>query len=303
MTQMNLPETKGLVEQSLGQIFDNLESVTPELTKAMAYSVLSGGKRLRPLFVLATADAFRHKDGKTVEAALVPACAIELVHTYSLIHDDLPAMDDDQLRHGVASCHIKFGEDQAILAGDALQTLAFELLSAPERFGMANAYLSVDQKLQLINCLAKAIGTTGMAGGQSLDVLAPTTATTVEQLEIMHAAKTGALFEAAIVAGGLVAEVEECTLVQLSAIGQKIGYAFQIVDDILDATQSTKTLGKPAASDAGRGKCTFVDLLGIDESKARAHLLLSEIVESLKGLKIENGMLLDLAQQAVKRRF
>lgn len=234
------------------------QELPPSLRTAMEYSLMAGGKRLRPVLCLTTAQLC----GLTEAAAMPFACAIEMIHTYSLIHDDLPAMDDDDLRRGKPSSHKAFGEALAILAGDALLTDAFAF--------MCTAKAPAPQVLRAVGELARAAGSFGMVGGQVLDMAFTGGQTDLTSLRRMHALKTGALLRASCVCGGLLAGADEKTVTALSTYGTALGSAFQIADDILDVTADTETLGKPAGSDVEQGKCTYPSLLGLDRSRQLA---------------------------------
>ena len=235
----------------------------------MRYSALGGGKRLRALLAYASAEAI----GATADLADHAAAAAEMIHAYSLIHDDLPCMDDDALRRGKPTSHVVFGEATAMLAGDALQPLAFAvLLGAP---ASASGIVAASHQL------AEASGAYGMAGGQAIDLANVGLPMTQAALEEMHAMKTGAMFEAAVLLPALLAEEDEATLTALTAYAQKIGLTFQVVDDVLDATADSATLGKTAGKDAANDKPTFVSLMGIDAAKAYAHRLTTEAIAAL----------------------
>ncbi len=231
-----------------------------QLIEAMRYAVLDGGKRLRPLLVLAANEA----TGGSHAAAMRAACAVELIHAYSLVHDDLPCMDDDVLRRGKPTVHVQFGEATALLAGDALQALAFELLT-PDCG-------EVEASVQAALCrqLARAAGFAGMAGGQAIDLASVGRALPEEELRAMHRLKTGALLRASVLMGAACGEADAHALRSLSDYGHAIGLAFQIVDDVLDVTADAATLGKTAGKDAAQNKPTFVSLLGLERSRAEA---------------------------------
>ena len=251
------------------------------LRDAMAYSLLAGGKRLRPLLVLLACETC----GGSVEAALPAACALEMVHTYSLIHDDLPAMDDDALRRGQPTCHIQFNEATAILAGDALLTLAFEVIAEDV----------TPAKIAVACCrdLASASGLSGMVGGQMADLDAETNGiSSVEQLEGIHKRKTGRLLTAALLMGARVANAAETELKALEEYGQSIGLAFQITDDLLDVVGDRVKMGKEVRKDAGHDKLTYPSLLGEDVSRRTAGELIAKARESLKVFG-EHGQRLD----------
>nr|WP_237288651.1 farnesyl diphosphate synthase [Variovorax sp. PAMC 28711] len=243
------------------------------LGDAMRYAVLDGGKRLRPLLVLAASEAV----GGNGAAALRAACATELIHAYSLVHDDLPCMDNDVLRRGKPTVHVKFGEADALLAGDALQALAFELLT-PEGDDVPAA-----MQARLCRLLASAAGSQGMAGGQAIDLASVGLALDEAQLREMHRLKTGALLQGSVEMGAVCsATVAPATLAALRDYGGAIGLAFQVIDDILDVTADSETLGKTAGKDAASDKPTYVSLLGLDGARAQAHRLLAEALAALE---------------------
>ncbi len=247
------------------------------LGEAMRYAVLDGGKRLRPLLVLASAEASRPCGvGRPGEAALRAACAVELIHAYSLVHDDMPCMDNDVLRRGKPTVHVQFGEAQALLAGDALQALAFELL-LPE-----DGSLGVVQSARLCRLLAVAAGHQGMAGGQAIDLAGVGRALTQPQLEDMHRRKTGALLLASVQMGAVAGGVPEAAQPALADYGRALGLAFQVVDDILDVTADSASLGKTAGKDAAADKPTFVSLLGLPAAQAYADDLLGQAHAALE---------------------
>ncbi len=247
-----------LVEGWLASCLDSVPA-PKRLRDAMNYSLLAGGKRLRPILCLSTASLF----GLSVEKVLPFACALEMIHTYSLIHDDLPAMDDDDLRRGRPSCHKAFDEATAILAGDALLTDAFGF--------MASCDLPPSHLIPAIREAATSAGAAGMVGGQILDMECTGKAgVPLETLRTLHALKTGAMFRAACVTGGLLAGASEQGVEALRAYGEALGVTFQIVDDILDETADTATLGKPIGSDAEKGKTTYPSLIGLERSRELA---------------------------------
>ena len=250
------------LEVSLGRAQGNTR-----LQSAMRHAVLNGGKRMRPLLSLATAHALGH-DALT---AMQPALAVELVHAYSLVHDDLPAMDDDDLRRGQPTVHIAFDEATAVLAGDALQTLAFEVLSAAPH--------AADTRIEMVRLLASASGIAGMCGGQMMDLegTGQAQAHTVQGLETLHAMKTGALIRAAVLMGALSAHASSEQIATLTAFADQLGLAFQIKDDILDIESDSVTLGKTAGKDVEQGKTTYPALIGMQASKARLSELENEM--------------------------
>ena len=243
-----------------------------QLGDAMRYAVLDGGKRLRPLLVMAANEAV----GGNVQAALRAACAVELIHAYSLVHDDLPCMDNDVLRRGKPTVHVQFGEAGALLAGDALQALAFELLT-PDDDGVASRVQAT-----LCRLLARAAGGRGMAGGQAIDLASVGVALDEAQLREMHRLKTGALLQSSVEMGAVCADGVPLAVMQaLRTYGAALGLAFQVVDDILDVTADSSTLGKTAGKDAAADKPTYVSLLGLDGARAQASQLLDESLAAL----------------------
>jgi len=230
-----LEALKATIEEALPRFLPHRSAIAPQLIEAMRYAVLTGGKRLRPMLTCAACSAF----GGATENALAPASAVEFVHAYSLVHDDLPAMDDDDWRRGAPSCHAKYGEAAAILAGDALLTLAFEVLAK------ADAGSAADRAAAL-GILAEACGWGGMVGGQAYDLASVGQAQDLDGLRAMHGAKTGALFNASLRLGALFAGAKEADMALAAGYGDRIGLAFQIIDDVLDATASSVALGKPA---------------------------------------------------------
>jgi farnesyl diphosphate synthase len=244
-----------------------------QLGDAMRYAVLDGGKRLRPLLVLAASEAV----GGHAEAALRAACSVELIHAYSLVHDDLPCMDNDVLRRGKPTVHVKFGEADALLAGDALQALAFELLT-PDASG-----IRAEVQANLCRLLARAAGSQGMAGGQAIDLASVGVALDEAQLRNMHRLKTGALLQGSVEMGAACGDViAPERLAALRDYGAAVGLAFQVVDDILDVVADSETLGKTAGKDAASDKPTYVSLLGLDGARAQARQLLTQALDALE---------------------
>ncbi len=269
------------------------EESTPPATlhKAMRYSLLGGGKRLRPVLVLTSGEAC----GASPAPLMSVACAIEMIHTYSLIHDDLPCMDDDDLRRGRPTCHKVFGDAMAVLAGDALLTHAFLTL--------ADAPLHAAARASLVREIAAAAGAgRGMVGGQVEDLEGEGRSLTLAEVEGIHRAKTGALIRASVVAGGITAGASSETLSALGLFGERIGLAFQIVDDLLDLTQTSEQLGKTAGKDLAAHKSTFPALLGVDASRLRATQLLEEANEALSPLGAKARRLHEIARLLVERR-
>jgi farnesyl diphosphate synthase len=242
---------------------------------AMRYGVLDGGKRLRPLLVLATAQAV----GGHMEAAMRAACAVELIHAYSLIHDDLPCMDNDVLRRGKPTVHVQFGEARAMLAGDAMQALAFEVLTPPPE-GEADVVPDALQA-RLCRLLARASGVEGMAGGQAIDLASVGKPLTEAALCDMHTRKTGALLQTSVLMGAACGNTSAAAWDALTDFGAALGVAFQVVDDILDVTQDSEVLGKTAGKDADQNKPTYVSLLGLDGARERAATLHARALSAL----------------------
>lgn len=262
------------------------------LGDAMRYAVLGGGKRLRPLLAIAAAESLK---GHAL-AALRAACATELLHAYSLVHDDMPCMDNDVLRRGKPTVHVKFGQATALLAGDALQALAFELLT-PQDGSVPPA-----MQAKLCGLLARAAGEAGMAGGQAIDLASVGKALDEAQLKKMHELKTGALLHASVMMGAACGVASAQQVQALSKYGQAIGLAFQVVDDILDVTANSTTLGKTAGKDAEAGKPTYVSVLGIDRSQAYALELYAQANAALDmGAMTSTEALRALADSVVKR--
>ncbi len=282
------------VELALGRFVpepsdDPSADLPAQLSEAMRYSLLSGGKRLRPVLALMAAEAC----GGSLEDALPAACALEMIHTYSLVHDDLPAMDDDDLRRGRPTCHKAFDEATAVLAGDGLLTLAFEIVAKHTRPEVA---------ARCVVALAEAAGPSGMVGGQMSDLQAEgRTDATVEALESIHRRKTGALLRAALRVGGLTAGASGDILQALDTYGHAVGLAFQIVDDLLDVEGDEAKLGKRARKDSDLGKWTYPGLLGIEGSKARARQLADEAVSALEPLGDRGARLRALAVDLLER--
>ena len=270
------------------------------LGEAMRYAVLDGGKRLRPLLVLAARQAVAVADGEASagfdEAALRAACAVELIHAYSLVHDDMPCMDNDVLRRGKPTVHVQYGQAQALLAGDALQALAFELL-APE-----GAAVPEPVQARLCRLLARAAGAQGMAGGQAIDLAHVGCGMTEDALRHMHRLKTGALLQASVLMGAHCGNAAPAALQALADYGAALGLAFQVVDDILDVTQDSATLGKTAGKDAEQGKPTYVSLLGLERAQAYARELLVQAMAALDAAALpDTRALAALAQMVVNR--
>jgi farnesyl diphosphate synthase len=278
------------VEQALSQWV--VADAPAGLGEAMRYAVLDGGKRLRPLLVLAAAEAV---DGNR-DAAMRAACSVELILAYSLVHDDMPCMDDDVLRRGKPTVHVKFGQAQALLAGDALQALAFEVLT-PHGDGVPAA-----MQASLCRMLARAAGHQGMAGGQAIDLASIGASLTEDQLRHMHRLKTGALLQASVTMGATCGAPSAAAADALAQYGAAIGLAFQVVDDILDVTADSQTLGKTAGKDAQNDKPTYVSVLGLDRSRAHAKELLAQAIAALDASGLQDTRALRaLAHMVVDR--
>jgi farnesyl diphosphate synthase len=295
MTELssNLTALSARADDVLARVLPPEDQPPVELHRAMRYAVLGGGKRLRPLLVYATGNAF----GAPLDRLDATAAAVEIIHAYSLVHDDLPAMDDDDLRRGRPTCHVAFGEAMAILAGDALQALAFEVLAH-------DAALDVDAntRVGMLRVLATACGSHGMAGGQAFDLAAVGQRLDAAELERMHAYKTGALIRASVRLGALAAGVRDAaTLDALERYGHAVGLAFQIRDDLLDVEAGTETLGKTAGKDAAAAKPTYPAILGIDASLAELSRLTDEALEAIAPLGASARSLADIARFVAER--
>jgi geranylgeranyl diphosphate synthase, type II len=286
---------KALIDRALDDCLP-LGTGDPALIfEAVRYSVFAGGKRLRPILCLAAAEAA----GGKAEAILPAACALEMIHTYSLIHDDLPAMDNDDFRRGKPTAHKVFGEGIAILAGDALLTEAFRLLCDRERM----PDVPPERTLQVAREIAEAAGFFGMVGGQVKDLLAEGGSVDLQTLCAIHRLKTGELILASLRAGAILAGAGEASLAPLSDYGRRIGLAFQIVDDILNVEGDPVLLGKGTGSDAARGKVTFPALMGVEASRDRAEELIREALASLKAFDERAAPLCAIARHILERRY
>jgi geranylgeranyl pyrophosphate synthase len=271
----------------------DLPAELTQVCHAFEYALQAGGKRIRPLLAYA-AEAAVTGSAIPTQSTTSAACALELIHTYSLIHDDLPAMDDDDLRRGKPSLHKAYDEATAILVGDGLQARAFELLAdAPG--------LSAEQRIAMVKVLARAAGPAGMVGGQFIDIQATDSDISLEQLKAMHSLKTGALIRASLALGGIAAGASDAQLAALDSYGTHIGLAFQVVDDILDVEGDTATLGKTQGKDSEANKPTYVKLMGLEGAKAEAQRLLEEALEALQDFGESADLLRDLARYIVER--
>lgn len=286
-----LSERRTRVDAELERLAPAGETRPATIHRAMRHSLFAGGKRMRPILLWAAAEAVA---GSSPGAA-TPACALELVHTYSLIHDDLPALDNDDFRRGVPTCHKVFGEAMAILAGDALLTRAFQVLAEAEGF-------PPDQRIALIAELSAAAGTVdGMIGGQVEDLEAEGQPLDADRLHYIHRSKTGALLRVSVVMGGICAGADQAAADALSEFGRRVGLAFQIVDDILDVTADSATLGKTAGKDVAQGKATFPALYGLEESRRQAREHYEAALEALQPLGDGALRLRQIAERVVTR--
>ena len=286
-----LEAARKLVDSSLENYLETDSGCPETLRQAMLYSLMSNGKRLRPVLVLAAADVC----GGNIEQAMPAACAVEMIHTYSLIHDDLPAMDDDDLRRGQPSCHVKFDEATAILAGDALIPLAFEILSKdiqPE----SNA-------IQCIRELSSAAGACNLVGGQSDDLRLQNEEIDLSMLEAIHRRKTGALFTASLRMGCICAGGTDQQLESLTTYGENLGLAFQVTDDLLDLFGEEAKIGKRVGKDTALGKRTYPDLIGVDASRKLAVELRDQAIESMKSFGESAKDMIRFANFVVERNF
>ena len=273
------------IDSYLDRLLPSADAVPQVLHEAMRYSVMAGGKRLRPVLAVYTYTM----TGKNIEGVIRPACALEYIHTYSLIHDDLPCMDDDDLRRGQPTLHKKFGEAIAVLAGDALHAYAFELLAKSNNSG-------------LVGEVAHAIGTGGMLGGQVCDILAENKDVRLEDVEHIHRNKTGALIAVSLRVGALLAEYPDKDLDIITSFGEKIGLAFQIIDDVLDCIGDEELLGKTVGKDDFIGKATYPRVVGLNESRRIARELISSAVMDLERLSYPSEPLRYLAELILSRQ-
>ncbi len=287
------------LEHWAGRVEGELERLAPasgeppEMYEIMRYSLLAGGKRLRPVLCVAGCEAV----GGEPASVLAAACAVECIHSYSLVHDDLPAMDDDDLRRGAPTNHKVYGEAAAILAGDGLQALAFEALAR------AGERTAPERRLEAVRLLAEASGASGMVGGQLLDVRANDRVSDLGCLEEIHRRKTGALLRVSVCLGGLLGGGDEAQMAALGVYGEKIGLAFQIVDDVLDVEGDAHLMGKPTGSDEGLEKATYPALCGMEESKRLARAACEEALAALAAFPNGAPALAALARFIVLRRF
>ena len=288
-TEERLAGLRDQIELRLPELLPLVGDTPSRLHEAMRYSALANGKRLRPSLCMASAVAV----GGTAECALDAGCAVEFVHCFSLIHDDLPCIDNDELRRGRPTCHIEFGEAMAVLAGDALFALAFEVMAACSDHP--------DRTATSVRILARATGSYGLVGGEVLDILAEGEPGGLSQLETIHSRKTGALIGASCRIGAALAGADEATAEHCEKVGRSIGLAFQIADDVLNETSSREQLGKAVGSDKARNKLTYPALLGITASQALADQMVEEAVSGLRELPGDTTLLAGLAAYAVER--
>ncbi|MES2013922.1 MAG: farnesyl diphosphate synthase [Pseudomonadota bacterium] len=282
------------IEQVLDAALPSTQAAPQTLHSAMRYSALGGGKRVRALLCYAASELCQ-TEASIADAA---ACAVELIHAYSLVHDDMPCMDDDDLRRGKPSCHKQYDDATALLVGDALQSLAFDVLSQPQLMKQVDQQVSM---LSMLSILAKASGSIGMAGGQAIDLESVGKPLTQTELENMHRLKTGALIQAAVLLGAIGGSESETTAIKKYAAG--IGLAFQVVDDILDVEADTSTLGKTAGKDADSNKPTYVSILGLAQAKQHAQQLYSDAIAALAPFGDKAIRLRELADFIMQRSF
>jgi farnesyl diphosphate synthase len=280
-------------EDRLRELLPSAHTAPQRLHEAMRYAVLDGGKRVRPLLVFAAGELA----GASAERLVIVAAAVELIHAYSLVHDDMPCMDDDVLRRGKPTCHVQYDEATALLVGDSLQTLAFQLLAEHRLCDDAL------RQLEMVKLLAVASGSRGMAGGQATDLASVGKSLTIAELEFMHIHKTGALIRAAVMLGAQCGSLAPAQLDGLDRFGKSIGLAFQVVDDVLDCEADTATLGKTAGKDAVNEKPTYVSLLGIHEARNMAQRLHLDALEALSGFGDAAQRLRELADFILLRKF
>lgn len=288
-----LKRRQRLVDEALERWVPGDEEFPPQVHQAMRYSLFAGGKRLRPILVLAAAETV----GGRIADALPLACSLELIHTYSLIHDDLPAMDDDDLRRGKPTSHKVFGEALAILAGDALLTEAFYLLTRPDLM----RDVSPRRRLKAINQVARAAGSYGMVGGQVMDISSEGLEIEPHLLEYIHSHKTGALIAASVCAGAIIGGASPSRYKTLNHYGEKLGLAFQVTDDLLDVRGEERKLGKAVGKDKAKGKATFPGLFGIAESRRKAEGLVEEALGHLQPFDGRANPLREIAKFILKR--
>lgn len=291
-----LAARRAQVDSALENFLAENQGTLAEHIKAMRYSLFAGGKRVRPILCLAAAESVNDFANEFPDDLMLTACALECIHTYSLIHDDLPAMDDDDLRRGKPTNHKVFGEAGAILAGDSLLTYAFELLSMKKREN------NVDDRLRVISVISKAVGPEGMVGGQFLDLTNEGKKIDYEILREIHSRKTGALITASVQAGGVLGHCNADQFQALTRYGTQIGLAFQIVDDLLNVEGTEEQLGKAAGSDAARNKATYPALFGVNETRKKAQEAVDKALNALAEFDDRADMLRELALYIIKRK-
>lgn len=289
-----LEKKRTIVEEALDRFFPRPEGPASDVIEAMRYSLFAGGKRLRPILCIAGTASV----GGDERDVLPVACALELIHTYSLIHDDLPAMDDDDMRRGKPTCHKAFGEAVAILAGDGLLTEAFHLMGRKD----LSRPVSSPALLKVIPMIASASGYQGMVGGQVVDIQSEGKEVDASVVEFIHTHKTGALITASVVSGALIGGGSAGQIESIQAYGQKIGLAFQVADDILDIEGDTRTLGKGVGNDERKGKITYPSVLGLDKSKEIQRAMVKGAVESLGSFDNRADPLRDIAHYIIERK-
>lgn len=286
---------RNLVNEALEKYLPKTEDVFQrEIVSAMRYSLFAGGKRLRPILCIAGAEAV----GGEIEQVMPIACGLELIHTYSLIHDDLPSMDDDGLRRGIPTNHVVFGEAMAILAGDGLLTEAFRIMTLPVLWAKADPV----RILSAINFIAEAAGHRGMVGGQAMDIRCQGGSADIPTINYIHSHKTGALIKASVVSGAMVSGGSDQAISALSLYGDALGMAFQIWDDVLDIEGDQEEMGKASGRDAQLGKATYPAVAGLKQAKEEAHLYIEKAVKSLSGFGREADPLRAIARYVTERR-
>ena len=281
------------MEDELAKHLPSAEIAPRRLHAAMRYAVLGGGKRVRPLLAFAAGEVA----GANIDRVAVAASAVELIHAYSLVHDDMPCMDDDVLRRGKPTVHVEFDEATALLVGDSLQSLAFQLLA---QYPLAD---DAHKQLEMVTLLAVAAGSRGMAGGQAIDLASVGKALTLPELELMHIHKTGALIRASVMLGALCGRLSDADIGRLDHFAKFVGLAFQVVDDVLDAEASTATLGKTAGKDAEQNKPTYVSLLGLEKARTLALEMREDAVSALESFGAKARRLHEIADFIVLRKF
>lgn len=289
-----LLEKRTIVDQALKIYLPEMSGPKEELFKAMRYSLFAGGKRLRPILCIAAAEAV----GGTHEDVIPVACALEMIHTYSLIHDDLPAMDDDDMRRGKPTSHMVFGDAMAILAGDGLLTEAFKIIACPELLKRAGA----ERFQRVIEIIASASGPHGMVAGQALDIRAENKKIDTSLMETIHEYKTGALLKASVTTGAILGGASKKDVESLEQYGKDIGLAFQISDDILDIEGDSEQMGKPAGSDIERGKSTYPSIYGMEKSKIMLREIIDNAIDMLSAFKDSAEPLKQIAVYIIERK-